>query len=158
MNILGKLKSLNLDNDAVINFTLSEGTDVFVHNETEIETALADTNVVESFSELVSQKKLLAMPAWGNTPIMEEMRESGLLEEYERDFTFPEYLTSIINENFYELEYIDSTIEKFDHKRGFCTLTADVNVTYGNLIEANPYISSEWTVSVKTQAGTLTLS
>ena len=59
MNIISKLKDLNLEDDAIVNFTFSEGTDVFVHNETEVETALSDTNVVETFSELVSQKNLL---------------------------------------------------------------------------------------------------
>ena len=158
MNIISKLKDLNLEDDAIVNFTFSEGTDVFVHNETEVETALSDTNVVETFSELVSQKNLFVMPTWGDLSVIEQLREDGLLDDYERDFTFPEYITGVINENFYDLELIEYTIEKFDHKRGFCTLTAEANVTYGNLVEANPYISSEWTVSVKTPAGTLTLS
>lgn len=157
MNILNKLKQLNLDEDAVVNFSYAEGTDVFVHNETEVETALTDTNVVEAFCELISNPGLGALSPWGNTLILESLRDEGLLEDYQRDFTFPEYLTSVINENFYDTELIDYSIEKYDHKRGFCTLTAEVNVPIGNLLATKPYISSEWVVSVQTPAGRLTL-
>ena len=55
MSILENLKNLNLDSDAVVSLSYSEGTDVFVHNETEVETALSETDVVNSFAELVSR-------------------------------------------------------------------------------------------------------
>tara|TARA_B100000287_G_C20239187_1_gene625388 strand:- start:115 stop:591 length:477 start_codon:yes stop_codon:yes gene_type:complete len=158
MNIISKLNDLNLEDDAVVNFTFSEGVDVFVHNETEVETALTETSVVETFCELISQSGLQVYPSWGSATIIDDLRDEGLLDDYERDFTFPEYLTNIINENFYNLELIEYTIEKFDHKRGFCTLTADVNIPLSSLIETNPYISSAWTVTVKTPNGQLTLS
>ena len=41
MSITQTLKNLNLEPDSLVTLTYSEGTDVFVHNETEIETALA---------------------------------------------------------------------------------------------------------------------
>ena len=159
MSMIDKLKSLNLNDDDIVNFTLSEGTDVFVHNETEVETALCDTDVVETLSSFLSEPGLKAYSAWGNyqTTILEDLRDEGHLDDYERDFTFPEYLTSLINENFYDLELVDYSVEKYDHKRGFCTLTAEVNVPFGNLLEARPYISDSWTVQVKTPAGTLTV-
>ncbi len=157
MNIIEKLKNLNLDDDATVHFTFSEGTDVFVHNETEVETALSETTVVEAFCELISQTGLQATSTWGETYILDSLRDEGYLEDYERDFTFPEYLADVINENFYDVDLVEYNIEKYDHKRGFCTLTANLNVTMANLLESNPYVSSEWTVSVQTPAGRLTL-
>ena len=50
MSIFDTLTSMNLPSDTVVNLSYSEGTDVFVHNETEVETALNDTDVVSTFS------------------------------------------------------------------------------------------------------------
>ena len=158
MSMIEKLGTLNLSDSDIVNFTLSEGTDVFVHNEEEVETALQNTDVVETLCNFLSEPGLRVYTPWsGDTTILESLRDDGHLDSYDRDFTFPEYLTSLINENFYDLELVDYSIEKYDYKRGFCTLTTEVNVPYGNLKEVLPYISSSWTVKVKTSAGTLTV-
>ena len=52
---------------------------------------------------------------------------------------------------------IDSSIEKYDHKRGFCTLTAEVKIPVEDLIMESPFVGS-WTVSVPTENGTITLN
>ena len=80
------------------------------------------------------------------------------LEDYERGSdSFAEYIAETLSENFYDVDLIEHSTEKYDHKRGFCTLTAEVNVPIGNLLATKPYISSEWVVSVQTPAGRLTL-
>ena len=59
-----------------------------------------------------------------------------------------------------ELTFIgikSSTIEKFDYKRGFCTLTAEVKIPVDDLIMESPYIGG-WTVTVPTENGTVTLN
>ena len=139
-----------------MSLSLSEGTDVFVHNETEVETALSETDVVSVFSDLVSTPGLNAKTRYG-TDIIESLRDEGLLEDYERgSHAFAEYITETINDNFYDVDLIDYTTEKYDHKRGFCTLTADVVVPLTSLLEAQPYLGS-WEVSVPTENGTLVL-
>ena len=45
-----KLQSLNLADDAMITLTREEGTDVFVHNETEVEDAMNETSVIYDFA------------------------------------------------------------------------------------------------------------
>ena len=50
-----KLKSLNLPMDTVVTLTYSDGCDVFLHNETEVEDALRNTDVVSRFCDLVFQ-------------------------------------------------------------------------------------------------------
>ena len=84
------------------------------------------------------------------------MRDQDLLEDYSRDGEFAEYLTETINENFYDVELVDYSTEKYDHKRGFTTLTATAKVTVSNLLESSPMLFG-WTASVNTEAGVLTL-
>ena len=156
MSIIQKIKDLNLPEDTTVSLSYSEGTDVFVHNETEVETALSDTDVVSVFSELVATRALQAESAYG-THIISSLREEGYLEDYERgSFGFAEYIAEKLEENFYDQEFIDYSTEKYDHKRGFTTLSADVKVSVKNLLLAQPYLGN-WTVSVPTNAGTLTL-
>ena len=156
MSVIDKLKNMNLDDDAQISLSYSEGTDVFVHNETEVETALSDTDVVNTLSELVTTPGLYVYSQYG-TNIIESCREEGWLEDYERgSYSFSDYLTETLSENFYDQEFIDHSTEKYDHKRGFTTLSADVKVSAKNLFDTSPYLGS-WVVSVKTENGTLTI-
>ena len=155
--MIDKLKNLNLNNEDVVTLTYSEGTDVFVHNESEVETALADTNVVDAFSELITTPGLKVKTAYGYD-VMESLRDSDLLEDYQRDYSgFAEFVADAIRENFYDVDLIDYTVEKYDHKRGFCTLSADVKLTAEEIFKFQPSIDS-WNVSVKTSNGTLSLS
>ena len=57
----------------------------------------------------------------------------------------------------YDFDFIDSSIEKYDYKRGFCTLTAEVKIPVEDLIMESPFVGS-WTVSVPTENGTITLN
>ena len=71
--------------------------------------------------------------------------------------TFEEYLAEMLNDNFYDQEFIDHSTEKYDYKRGFCTLTAEVKIPVEDLIMESPYTGG-WTVSVPTENGTITLN
>ena len=148
MSIYKKLQSLNLTEDSMVSLRYSEGTDVFVHNETEIETAMSETDVIGRFSELITTPGLRAQTRWGED-IIGELRSSGFLEEYERDYTFSDFISETISENFYDFEFIESSTEKYDNKRGFCTLSAEVEITYGNLVNSQPDLIG-WDVVVET--------
>jgi hypothetical protein len=155
MSIVKKLKSLKVPPDEMVTLTYSEGTDVFVHNETEIETALAETDVVQSFSNLVATPGLNVYSSYGDH-VLAELRDSGHLDEYERgSFEFEGFVSEVVAENIYDFDFIDRSVEKYDHKRGFCTLTAEVQIPASNLIEVNPFLLG-WNASVKTENGTLT--
>ena len=152
-----KLTNLNLTEDAVATLTYKDGVDVFHYNESEIETALAETDVVEQLAELISTPGLNALDAWSGNPILSSLRETGNLEDYERgSHSFSDYLTGMINENFQELDLIDTSTEKYDHKRGFTTLTATVKIPVQNLINSRPHISA-WDVEIQTENGVLKL-
>ena len=155
MSIFKKLESLNLPEDAMVSLRFSEGADVFVHNETEVETALADTDVVNRFSELIATRGLNAQTRWGDN-IINEMREQGMLDDYERDDTFSDFISEMMHENFYDFDFIEASTEKYDHKRGFCTLSAEIEVSLTNLFSAQPNLYG-WDVVVETPLGSLSV-
>ncbi len=156
MSLAKKLKNLNIDPTTMATLTYIDGVDVFIHNQDEVETALSETKVVEEFCELIATPGLDVTTMYG-TPILEELRQCSLLEEYERGtYAFAEYLTDVVNDNFYEFDFIDTNVQKFDHKRGFCELRAEVQVPVGQLVDSTALISS-WTVSVPTENGILTI-
>ncbi len=155
MSIYKKLQNLNLTEDSMISLRYSEGADVFVHNETEVDTAMSETDVINRFSELVATPGLRAQTKWGDH-IIQELRDSGFLEEYEIDYTFEDFISETITDNFYDFSFIESSTEKYDHKRGFCTLSAEVEIPYGNLSQAQPNLFG-WDVVVETPLGTLTI-
>ena len=156
MSLIKKLQSLNLPQDAVLSLSYSDGTDVFVHNETDVDDALAYTDVVGTFANLIATRGLSVSTA-GTDNILEWIREEGYLEEYDRGSdNFSEYLTEVLTENFYEQDFIYSSTERYDHKRGFCTLNANVQVSASEVISASPILTG-WKVSVETENGTLTL-
>ena len=155
MSVLKRLQSLKLANDAMIYLTFQEGADVFHFNETEIETALSETSVVSEFASLIAQPGLDVRTRWqGN--VLQHLRNEDYLEDYERgSFEFEDYLTETITENFYDVELIEYSTEKYDHKRGFTTLTAEVQIPYENFIKVRPFVNG-WSISVETDNGTLT--
>ena len=155
MSVAEKLKSLNLPEDAVATLTYSAGTDVFVHNESEVETALEDTDVVTTLCDLITTPGLEASDAYGSD-VLESLRDRDLLEGYQRDGTFAEYLTETINENFYDVDVVDYSVEKYDYKRGFCTLSTRLKVPVANLLDVDPFLAG-WKVEVQTAAGVLTV-
>lgn len=157
MSFIETITNLNLDPSTPVTLTMSEGVDVFVHNESDVETALSETDVVNSFAELISTPGLSASTLYGGD-VLESLRDEGLLDDYERgNFSFAEFIAEAITENFYDVDLIDYSTEKYDHKRGFCTLTATVNVTVDNLLATRPFLMG-WEVSVPTENGTLTLN
>ena len=141
MSIFEKLKSLNLPEDTMVSLSYEEGCDVFVHNESEIDTALSETDVVSTLASLLATPFLKVYSNW-NSELLEELRGQDLLADYERgSFEFEDYLSATIADNFYDLEMIDYSIEKYDHKRGFCTLSANVKISLENLLKASPFIA-----------------
>ena len=155
MSVLKRLQSLNLAEDAMVTLTFKEGTDVFVHNESEVEDAMNETSVISEFAALIAHSKLDARNRFSGN-VLEHLRAQDFLDNYERGtFGFEEYLAETLSENFYDTDLIEYSTEKYDHKRGFTTLTAQVDVPVSNFVEVNPFISG-WQVSVETDDGTLT--
>ena len=155
MSITQKIQDLNLPAETTVTLKYEEGADVFHYNETEVETAISETSVINEFAYLVSNSRLNASHRWcGN--VLQHLRDNDYLDDYERgSFEFEDYIASTITDNFYDVELIEHTTEKYDHKRGYTTLTAEVQVSAGNLVAERPFLAG-WTASVQTENGTLT--
>jgi len=154
MSVLKRLQTLNLSEDTMVTLTREEGTDVFIHNETEIEEAMNQTSVIYDFASLIADTKLDVRNRWSGN-IIQHLRDNDYLDDYERgSFAFEDYLTDTLTENFYDTDLIEHSTEKYDYKRGFTTLTAQVQIPYANFMKVNPFISG-WTISVETDDGTL---
>jgi hypothetical protein len=155
MSVVKRLQSLNLEDDTMVTLTYKEGTDVFHFNETQVEDAMNETDVINEFAALIAHSKLDARNRWSGN-VLEHLRAQDFLDDYERgSFGFEEYLVETLSENFYDVDLIEHSTEKYDHKRGFTTLTAQVDIPVSNFIEVDPFITG-WQVSVETANGTLT--
>ena len=156
MSIISRLQELDLDSGAMATLTYSDGTDVFVHNESEVETALAETDVVSQLCSLLATPGIQVTTPYGDD-ILDELRGSDLLDDYGYDFTFEDYLNDVVTESIYDFDFIERSIEKYDYKRGFCTLSTEVRVPVAQILEKELYVDN-WNVSVDFKGGTLTLS
>lgn len=155
MSFIKRLSSLKVANDSLVTLTYEEGTDVFHYNETEVETAIAETSVINELAVLVSNSKLDVRNRW-NGNILDYLRNENYLANYERgSYEFEEFITETITDNFHSIDLIECSTKKYDHKRGFTTLTAEVQVPVADLIEQRPFLMG-WTVSVETENGPLT--
>ena len=166
--VVNQLNELNLSPETKVSLVYSDGCDCFVHNESEVETALTETDVVSEFSSLVSQTGLSLRDDYGNNVI-----DSFVDDEYiERDFVnacwdeenaecfeddLAESINQFVNNNFYDQEFIEKDVTRYDHKRGFIKLTARLNTTVGNITESDANLSG-WEVSVPMGGGTFTLN
>jgi|TARA_R110001583_G_scaffold19384_3_gene75849 hypothetical protein len=162
MSIINKIKKLNLSSDTQVTLNYEEACDVFVHNETAIDTALSDTDVISTLAELITEHpKLNVFTTYGSdtSGILNHLRTEGFLDDYQRgDFEFTDYVSEVLTENFYDQDFVDSSVRAYDYKRGECTLSTQVLTTVGEIL-SEEYISlSPWTVSVPTENGTLTFN
>lgn len=154
-SIYNNIESLDFPNDSEVVLRYEQTADCFLMNEDEVETAMTETDVITTYASLLATPGLDLANSWhGN--ILGYLREDGYLEDYERNGNFEEYLSEILSENFYDLELIDSSIRKFDHKRGTCTLSVEAKTTIEKLMHTRPTLYG-WSASVNTGQAIVTL-
>ena len=148
-----KIKALGVDDETKVDFSWEEGCDVLHYNETHVETAMGETGAAYVLAEAITEGVLYEK---GNE-ILEEMRDEGLLDEYERgDECFTDFVAEVISDSFYEYDWIEQSTQRFDHKRGWTDLSMELSVPLGNLKdEFYPLIG--WTAKVQTPNGYLTV-
>ncbi len=166
-----KINEMNLTPDTEVTLTYSCGADCFVHNETEIETALEYTDTVSEFAEMVSKRGMNFTDSYGNNVIDELVEKELLVEDFvhacwadedengDKDYyddDLQEAITEAINDNFYDQESIESEVNRFDYKRGEVYLSTTLKTTVGAVLENKPSLAG-WEVSVPLQGGTFTL-
>ena len=157
-----KLSTLSLPSDASITLTYSDGCDVFIHNDTAIETALKETNTVDVFSRLVEH---LASTSVETHWVLQQLRDEYVIDynDEEDDNGVPTPvrmdamdISSGIEENFGEQIFIEAEIKRHDYKRGFCNMIATIELSLEELTQSSPDLSG-WEIHVETPNGTLTI-
>jgi len=155
MSLKESLNNLKVEDNTNVVFRYEQGTDVFHFNETEVETAISDTDVVERVAT-VATSGLKVTTQYGGEPL-QILRDADLLEDYERGSgNFEEYVADAIRENFYDADLIEYSTEKYDHKRGFTTLTARVQAPLSEVLNKETKFNSVfsgWTAEVSTGNG-----
>jgi hypothetical protein len=127
-----KIKALGAEDETTVNFSWEEGCDVFHYNETHVETALGETGAAAVLAEAITEGVFYEK---GNS-VLEEMRDDGLLEDYERgDENFAEFVADVIGESFYDYDWIEQSTQRFDHKRGWTELSMTLSIPLGDLKE-----------------------
>ena len=151
MGLIDKLREANLDNDTRIELYMEEGEDVIHCNDDYRHSVVNNSGLLDELATLTMH------PANRRRFLLEEMRDEGLLDEYDRgEFYFDEYVSDVIWENWFEYDWVETETEQYDYKRGFCTARIEFDTTVGDLIEnMNDYSWSGWAGEVETGLGTL---
>jgi hypothetical protein len=154
MSRFDKLQEMNLDGSSKVTLSTEDGAEIIHYTGEDYEgETIRESGIANSLDCLVTSQHL------PNNTIIEEMRSDGLLDDYERgSYEFEEYVTETIAENGYESGFLDVSTEHYDHKRGYTSVKAELEITLGELFAAakeSPYLFSGWGVAVETPMGTL---
>jgi hypothetical protein len=159
MTLKENLTKLNVNDDATVTFTLEEGADVFHFNETHVETAIEETSVVDKLAEAITSG-LEVTTEYGDNPL-NQLRDSELLNGYRRGTgQFTEFVSNTIKENFWDTNLIEESTERFDHKRGWTTLSTTLTAPAKQVLSNSAYDTafSGWTAKVNVNGGTFSFT
>ncbi len=174
-DFVNRLREMNVEDDACVTLSYSEGCDVWHINESHVQESVCETETAALVAGLLAS----GVPVYGSygevsegNDILNDMRAQDVLEDYERgDECFEDYLTEKLQETIYDGEYsIEYSTTQYDYKRGRCDISTEVRVRAGDLYAADDATSGRlqyfdassfvrgFDVSVETKNGTLTLN
>jgi len=154
MSRFDKLKEMNLSNGTKVVVSSEDGQEVFHYTGDDYEgQTVKQTGIAGCLADLVTKKQL------SNNSVIEQLRNDGYLDDYERgSYEFEEYVSNTIAENWHEAGFLEVDTKHYDHKRGYTNVRAELEITLGELFaadKANPYLFGGWNVAVETPMGTL---
>ena len=153
MSFYNRIKALGLEDDTNVNLVLEESCNVHHYTDDYLSDAMACTGIAHTLAEAIAEGPLYKS---GNN-ILEEMRDEGLLDDYERgseDFT--SFVAEVIEDNHWDYDWFEHETTKYDYKRGHTTFTLEFDVPAG-LLKEHPHAFSQYIASVRTANGVLTL-
>ena len=125
-----------------------------------ISDAIAETATAGVLADLLGVSTLTVFCSGERKLCLENMRENYLLEDYEYNFTFADYLADVLKNRGYEYGLLTITTERYDHKRGRCDVSVDVKIQVEEVLAIGTSaddLFSAWTVWVTTNNGKLIL-
>lgn len=150
MSRIQKLKTSNIKEDTTIRLKFRDGGSV-IHCHDNFESGvIVGTSITHYLGEMVVN------PSLGNNHILQEMRAEGLLDEYERGTDeFEEYVTEVISENWRDYDWIETSTERYDYKRGYTEVTAVLETTAKNIFAMADFELAGWEIEVDHPLGVL---
>ena len=159
-NILKTLESLHVLEEDFVYLNYEDHAEVWHISDDYIETALVDTATAGMLARLLAQKEVTVYSRY-EEDILNNMRDNGLLEDYDHEDWFEDYLTETIQTEAYEWDLLTVSTQRRDHKRGTCEIAANVKVRAGELFAlgaaADSFVSG-FDVVIQTAEGLLTLA
>jgi len=163
---ISKLQNLNLSSDTSITLTYTDGCEVFHYKDDGgVEDAISNTNTIRRFSDLVEELQGNFEDGWHTILLSLEDSYVLTLSDFEQEHSEGEDIHynittddiyDAIRDNFWDQEYIESNVKKYDHKRGYCDLTATVVLSIEELLNVQPELYG-WKIEVETENGLLTI-
>ena len=159
-NIVDTLRQLNIGDEDYVYLNYEESAEVWHISEDYIESALAETDTAAVLAAALATPGIRVLSRY-DEEILATMRDEGLLDEYDRDDWFEEYLTEKIQEEAYQYDLLTISTERHDHKRGTCGVGSNIKVRAGDLYSLGPRADvfvRAFDIVVQTASGTLTLN
>jgi hypothetical protein len=156
MSRFDKLKEMNLSLGTKVVLSIEGGASIIHYTGEDYEgETVREIGIANSLANLVTSKHLV------NNTAIEELRNAGYLDDYERgSYEFEEYVATAIAENWQELGLLEVDTKHHDHKRGYTSVRAEFETTFGQVLSADkesPYLISGWSVDIETPIGTLSV-
>lgn len=131
--LISSFDKMEVTGDTRVELFYEDGTDVVHYNDTQDETVMEETSVIESLVDVARSGIKF------EEDLIQTLRDWDMLEDYERDsYDFDNYCSEKIKENAYDFcDFIDFSTEQYDHKRGYTTLTARLYTTVDHLRSAD---------------------
>ena len=150
MSKIQKLKLAKVSDDTTIRLKFSDGGSVRHCNDDFEDGVIENTNIANYLAEMAIN------PSLGNNHVLKEMRDAGLLDEYERgSFEFESYVAEVIAENWRDYDWIETSTERYDFKRGFTEVSAVVETKAQNIYEMADFELAGWDIEVDHPLGVL---
>jgi len=153
MSKIQKLKNAKLDTNTKVVLKYEDGNSVVHCHDDYVDGAISNTCITNYLSEMVIN------PSLGDNHIIQEMRNDGLLDDYERGSDeFEEYVSEVVSENWRDYGWIETSTEKYDHKRGFTTVSAFLETTVEAISQMADFELAGWSIEVEHPLGSLSIT
>jgi len=153
MTLATTLQDLDLAPGTMVKLSFEDDHDVFHYTEDYHDEVIFESGIIREIAMLLERFGDDVSDGYGNI-LLQDLRSGGFLEEYERDDTFCDYLEEVMSDNYHELEIIEFSTHKYDHKRGRCTVSATFEVPISRLLD-DPWALNGWKAAVQTAHGML---
>jgi len=133
-----KLTALGVTDDTDINFTFSDFAEVMHYTGEYVEKTLEETHFISTISEVMESG------AFADNHIIDEMHDNDLLPTYDEDEyedeeewkeEIQEAIFAVLNEQWFEYGWIDSSLTQYDYKRGRCDVSCEFSIPFSKVRE-----------------------